>query len=480
MDNTDGFKIIGESSDDQSGTSVSSAGDINGDGYDDLIIGAPNATSNGNSGGTSYVVYGNYSEYKREGKTPTSIDPNIGTYLDDDLELGDYGTVLIGGAGNDTLTIDSVPSNRIDGGSGEDKLVLNGIGLDFTNGNYHTSIQNIEEIDITNPAHTLALRPIDLVNLSTTSNQLTVSGGILDLYQGPSDGAGWYQQEDTNTNSWANYVNNTVINIGDNVIVNYTNLMETIENKFDSIQLITNSGGEQALDFGAANNKGDNHYLTLDDRVYDGRNQLSIEMEFQLSFSRTDDRRHAYLLSLAENDERDNMLSIFLKHRTNSSDEHWDLSIWVMDDDVDDKEDQKIFVKKNWIEHNGRAVLWVAINLHENEISVFAGDDRDGLERVTNQCDASPPDEDSYADDSDVCQGNIDDIGSFKVGKGGAVFGNDQDDLADAFNHEQAFEGNFYGLKIYDKFFEPNDDGGIPEGVSLIYSLSPGNIKAED
>ena len=41
-----------------SGYSVSSAGDINGDGYDDLIIGAIYADPNGTSSGSSYVVFG--------------------------------------------------------------------------------------------------------------------------------------------------------------------------------------------------------------------------------------------------------------------------------------------------------------------------------------------------------------------------------------------------------------------------------------
>ena len=40
LDGTNGFRLDGEAAGDQSGYSVSSAGDINGDGYDDLIIGA--------------------------------------------------------------------------------------------------------------------------------------------------------------------------------------------------------------------------------------------------------------------------------------------------------------------------------------------------------------------------------------------------------------------------------------------------------
>src|SRR5256885_5513448 len=50
-----GFKIDGEASGDSSGWSVSSAGDINGDGWGDLLIGAQ---SHASGTGRSYVVFG--------------------------------------------------------------------------------------------------------------------------------------------------------------------------------------------------------------------------------------------------------------------------------------------------------------------------------------------------------------------------------------------------------------------------------------
>ncbi|NOZ42957.1 MAG: type I secretion C-terminal target domain-containing protein, partial [Alphaproteobacteria bacterium] len=55
----DGFVLNGIDVDDNSGLFVSSAGDINGDGFDDMIIGAPLADPNGNSSsGESYLVFG--------------------------------------------------------------------------------------------------------------------------------------------------------------------------------------------------------------------------------------------------------------------------------------------------------------------------------------------------------------------------------------------------------------------------------------
>ncbi|MFP5273475.1 beta strand repeat-containing protein, partial [Coleofasciculus sp.] len=60
LNGSNGFVLNGINERDSSGRSVSGAGDINGDGIDDLIIGAPSADPNGNYGaGESYVVFGN-------------------------------------------------------------------------------------------------------------------------------------------------------------------------------------------------------------------------------------------------------------------------------------------------------------------------------------------------------------------------------------------------------------------------------------
>ncbi len=60
LDGTDGFVVNGIEARDNSGRSVSSAGDINGDGIDDLIIGAPGWSSGPVPGawGESYLVFG--------------------------------------------------------------------------------------------------------------------------------------------------------------------------------------------------------------------------------------------------------------------------------------------------------------------------------------------------------------------------------------------------------------------------------------
>lgn len=60
----DGFRILGAAAEDYAGYSVSSAGDFNGDGFGDLIIGAPYADLEGGTNtGSAYVIFGKASGF---------------------------------------------------------------------------------------------------------------------------------------------------------------------------------------------------------------------------------------------------------------------------------------------------------------------------------------------------------------------------------------------------------------------------------
>jgi FG-GAP repeat len=63
LNGSNGFRLDGTLRGDKSGSSVSMAGDVNGDGLGDLIIGAPSANSNGNYSGSTYVVFGRSSGF---------------------------------------------------------------------------------------------------------------------------------------------------------------------------------------------------------------------------------------------------------------------------------------------------------------------------------------------------------------------------------------------------------------------------------
>ncbi|TXI20631.1 MAG: hypothetical protein E6Q62_00765 [Nitrosomonas sp.] len=63
LDGINGFSIDGEIVGDQAGYSVDNAGDVNGDGFDDVIIGARVADINGEESGAAYVVFGKASGF---------------------------------------------------------------------------------------------------------------------------------------------------------------------------------------------------------------------------------------------------------------------------------------------------------------------------------------------------------------------------------------------------------------------------------
>ncbi|MBX9736051.1 MAG: integrin alpha [Phycisphaerales bacterium] len=65
LNGSNGFRLDGVSAGDRSGWSVSNAGDVNGDGFDDVIVGALGASAvpYGEGSGPSYVVFGKASGF---------------------------------------------------------------------------------------------------------------------------------------------------------------------------------------------------------------------------------------------------------------------------------------------------------------------------------------------------------------------------------------------------------------------------------
>ena len=221
----DGYLINGASLGDNSGITVSAAGDVNGDGLADLIVGAKFADPNGLSSGASYVIFGGM-------HTPTMVD-QLGT-SGDDLNLGDsttpnvshtiiggdgddtiYGNggadVLYGGHGNDTIyinqdNIDKLAAGitdghyaRIDGGGGIDTIKLDGSGITFdltaianqgtTSPAGGSRIASIEKIDITGTGdNTLQVSIHDVldmseINLFNSNNGWTGLNANVDKHQ---------------------------------------------------------------------------------------------------------------------------------------------------------------------------------------------------------------------------------------------------------------------------------------------------------
>jgi len=98
-----GFRLDGaESSFSSTGQSVSAAGDFNGDGIDDLVIGAPGADPDGNSNaGSSYVMFGGIGgpgEIPQLAVLPLTLDfGNIdpGTMVVDTLSVENTGNITL-------------------------------------------------------------------------------------------------------------------------------------------------------------------------------------------------------------------------------------------------------------------------------------------------------------------------------------------------------------------------------------------------
>jgi Ca2+-binding RTX toxin-like protein len=122
INGNNGFRIDGIDANDGSGNSVASAGDINHDGFDDLIVAAANADPGGNDkAGESYVVFGHRANVavNRQG---TDIANVINGGKGADTVSGHDGNdTLIGWEANDTM-FGGLGADSINGGSGDDRI----------------------------------------------------------------------------------------------------------------------------------------------------------------------------------------------------------------------------------------------------------------------------------------------------------------------------------------------------------------------
>lgn len=198
INGTNGFRLEGGAT--STGSSLDSAGDVNGDGFDDLILGAPNADANGvNGSGGSYVVFGgNFNSAVTH--LGTNGNDNIAGTIANETFVGALGNDVFttnggldnfqGGAGNDIVRLTTANFSNIDGGHGTDTIALAGAGLTLNLTTIRPAdIHSIERISLTGTGNnTLRLSVSDVLDLSDESNTLLVGGNAGDRV---FRGTGW-------------------------------------------------------------------------------------------------------------------------------------------------------------------------------------------------------------------------------------------------------------------------------------------------
>jgi Ca2+-binding RTX toxin-like protein len=142
-----GFKLTGLHPGDALGQAVSAAGDLNGDGYDDLVVSASGAQPDGQS----YVIFGkDFTGAITPGTFGTAAaEAFVGTAGDDVFHGGGGKDSFQGAAGNDQFYVEGPALLELDGGAGNDTAYLSAMGpvVDFT-GALRGTISNIETLSL--------------------------------------------------------------------------------------------------------------------------------------------------------------------------------------------------------------------------------------------------------------------------------------------------------------------------------------------
>ncbi len=137
LDGTNGFALNGIDAGNNTGESVSCAGDLNGDGYDDFLIQSRPASANGAASGESYVIFGGPGVGGTGALDLSALDGTIGFVLNG-IDAGDYSGVSVSSAGDvngdgvDDIIIGAYKGEPNGAGSGESYVVFGGAGIGAT------------------------------------------------------------------------------------------------------------------------------------------------------------------------------------------------------------------------------------------------------------------------------------------------------------------------------------------------------------
>ncbi|MBD2651906.1 FG-GAP repeat protein, partial [Synechocystis sp. FACHB-383] len=173
----------------EAGTSISGGGDVNGDGFDDFMIGAP-----GNNDELSYVLFG--SDFNQTVNQTGTIgdDVMLGTPTgesfvsgqgDDQIYTNGGLDVVYAGPGDDFVSVTDTYFRRLDGGTGLDVLELqgyNGQNWDLTTLAPGVRLQDFEVISILDyGANTLTLNALTVINLSSNNTVVVLMDSVDNL-----------------------------------------------------------------------------------------------------------------------------------------------------------------------------------------------------------------------------------------------------------------------------------------------------------
>ncbi len=171
-----GFYVDGKQHGDALGFAVSGGYNVEGDDYDDVLIGAPGVD---NGRGEAYLIYGMPSAYA-EGITDVANASHlnlIGTHADDSLYAnGMTQVVMRAGAGDDKL-YGNAHFQKLDGGQGFDRFVLEDGDIDFSRiaNNRISSIEEIQ-LDDDQSANQITLSLSDIFDMTDHNNTLRLLG----------------------------------------------------------------------------------------------------------------------------------------------------------------------------------------------------------------------------------------------------------------------------------------------------------------